>query len=98
MNILIDFFIKNEPTPASFCLFSFCSNTNLIEKTAGTSGIWTRIVRVEGEHFNHLTTTTAQYIRTVNIQRVNEITARTSATVTGLIVPTFLQWDQLINC
>ena len=41
-----------------FCLFSVFPNTNFTEKTIGFSGIRTRIVRVEGEHADHLTTTT----------------------------------------
>ena len=41
-------FFKNGPTQASFCLFSFFSNTNFTEKTVGVSGIRTRIVEVEG--------------------------------------------------
>ena len=40
-------------------LFFVFSNTNCIEKTAGVSGIRTRIVGVEGEHADHLTTATA---------------------------------------
>ena len=40
-------------------LFFVFSNTNCKEKTAGVSGIRTRIVGVEGEHADHLTTTTA---------------------------------------
>ena len=52
--------INNGPTPASFCLFSFFSNTNFTEKTVGFSGIQTRIIGVEGEHGDHFTTTTAQ--------------------------------------
>ena len=39
---------KNVPTRASFCLFSFFSNTNFTEKTVGFSKIRTRIVGVEG--------------------------------------------------
>ena len=54
------FFSKNGPATASFCLFSFFSNTNFTEKTVGFSGIQTRIVGVEGDHAEHLTTTTAQ--------------------------------------
>ena len=46
------------PTPASFCLFSLFSNTNFTEKT-GFSKIRTRIVGAEGEHVDHLSTTTA---------------------------------------
>ena len=42
---------------ASFSLFSFFSNTNGTEKTVGFSGIRTKIVGVEGEHADHLTTT-----------------------------------------
>ena len=54
------FVFKNGPTPASFCLFSFFSNTNLAEKTVDVSGIRTRIVGVEVKCTDHLTTTTAQ--------------------------------------
>ena len=53
-----DYFLKNGPTPASFCLFSFFSIINFTEKTVGFSGIRTRIVRLEGEFADHLTTTT----------------------------------------
>ena len=37
----------------------FFSDRNFTVKTAGLSGIRTRIVRVEGEHADHLTATTA---------------------------------------
>ena len=47
------------PTPASFCLFSFFSNTKFTEKTVGVSGIQSWIVGEEGEHADHLTTTSA---------------------------------------
>ena len=50
---------KNGPTPASFCLFSFFTNTNFTDITVGFSGIWTRIVGVEGKLADHLTTTKA---------------------------------------
>ena len=43
----------NCPTPASFCLFSFFSNTNFTEKTVGFSGTRTQIARIEGEHADH---------------------------------------------
>ena len=49
----------NGPTPATFCLFLFFSSTNFTEKTVCFSGIQTQIVGVEGEHADHLTTTTA---------------------------------------
>ena len=49
--------LKNGPTRPLFCFFLFFSNTNL-EKTVVLSGIRTWIVRVEGEHADHLTTTT----------------------------------------
>ena len=51
---------KNGPTPASFFVY-FCSfqTQNLQKKTVGFSGIRTRIVRVEGKHADHQTTTTA---------------------------------------
>ena len=43
-----------------FCLFSFFSNNIRYRiKSVDFSKIWTRIVRVEGEHADHLTTTTA---------------------------------------
>ena len=52
-------FFTNGPTPASFCLFSFLSNTKFTEKTVGVSGIQSWIVGEEGEHADHLTTTSA---------------------------------------
>ena len=52
-------YFLNGATPASFCLFSFFSNTNFTEKTVDFSGIQTWIVGGEGEHTDHLTTTTA---------------------------------------
>ena len=58
---LLTVFLKNEPTPASFCLFSFFSNTNFTENTLDIRGIRTRIIGVEGEHADHLTTTTVQF-------------------------------------
>ena len=45
--------------PGLFLFIFVFSNTNFTEKTVGISRIQTRIVRVEGEHANHLTTTTA---------------------------------------
>ena len=56
---MLGLFLKNGLTPASFCLFSFCSNRNFTEKTVGVSRIQTWIVRVESNHADHLTTTTA---------------------------------------
>ena len=50
---------KARPTPAPFCLFSFFSKTILTERTVRFIGIWSRIVGVEGEYADHLTTTTA---------------------------------------
>ena len=47
----------NGQFPASFCLFLFFSN-NFQNKTEDFSGIRPRIVGVEGEHADHLTTTT----------------------------------------
>ena len=52
-------FLKNGPTPSTFCLFSFFSNKNFTEKTVGFSGIQTRIIREVGEHADYLTITTA---------------------------------------
>ena len=43
---------------ASFCLFSFFSNF-LQKKSFNFSGIRTRIIGVEDEHADHLTTPTA---------------------------------------
>ena len=47
---------------ASFCLFSFFSNTNLTEKTVYFSRIRTQIVGIEGEYADYLTTTTAAMV------------------------------------
>ena len=49
-----------------FVLFSVFSHTNFTVKTVGVSGIRTRIVGVEGEYANHLTTTTALDIPNLN--------------------------------
>ena len=46
-----------QPRPL-FCLFSFFSNTRFTERTVGVSRIQTRIVGVEGEYADHMTTTT----------------------------------------
>ena len=46
-----------------FCLFSFISATIVYIKMVDFSGNQTRIVGVEGEHADHLTTTTAQLTR-----------------------------------
>ena len=46
-----------QPRPL-FCLFSHFSNT-ILQKNCRLSGIGTRIVGVEGEHADHLTTNTA---------------------------------------
>ena len=53
--------VDKKGHPASFCLFSFFSNTNLKEKTVDLSRIWTQSIRVEGKHADHLTTTMAQH-------------------------------------
>ena len=57
-NPLFSFF-KKWPTQASFCLFSFFSNTIFYRKNCRLSMIRTRIVGVVGEQADHLTTTTA---------------------------------------
>ena len=54
----MQYFFKKLASPASFCLFSFFSN-KLQNKTVDFSEIRTRIDRVEGEHADYLTTTTA---------------------------------------
>ena len=53
------YFFLNGPTPASFCVFSFFSIT-ILQKILDLSGIRKRIVGVEGEHADHMTTTTAR--------------------------------------
>ena len=54
--------INNGPTPASFCLFSFFSNTNFTEKTVCLCGLRTQTVGEEDAHTYHLTTiTSAQF-------------------------------------
>ena len=52
---------SNGPTPASFFAYFVFFKQILQKKTEGVSGIQTRIVGVEGEHADHLTTTTAHY-------------------------------------
>ena len=51
-------FLKMDSSPASFCLFSFFSNS-LQNKSVHFTGFWTWIVRVEGKHADHFTTPTA---------------------------------------
>ena len=53
----------NGPTPASYCLFSFFSNTIFTENTVGFCGLQTLIVGVECKYADHLTTTTAQAVQ-----------------------------------
>ena len=54
LTMIARFTFLNEPTQASFCLFSFFSNTIFYKKkTVWFSGIQTRIVGVEGEHDDH---------------------------------------------
>ena len=48
----------NGPTPASFCFF-YLFKHKFYRKTIGFSGILLRFDGVEGEHADHLTTTTA---------------------------------------
>ena len=45
--------------PLFFYFRSF--QTQIVHKIVGFSGIWTRIVGLEGEHADHLITTTAQF-------------------------------------
>ena len=52
-------FLNGPDPPASFCLFSFFSSTEITENLSGFGRIRTGIVRIEGEHAYHLTTTTA---------------------------------------
>ena len=52
--------LKYGPIPASFCLFSFLTNSNFTEKAEGVSRIRTRIVKVESKHADLLTTTRPQ--------------------------------------
>ena len=44
----------------------FFSNTNFTEKNVDVSGIRTRIVTLEGEHVDHLTTTNHCYLSISN--------------------------------
>ena len=51
------FFLKKSgPTPASFLFIFVLFKHNFTEKTVGFSGIRTRVVRVEGEQADYLTT------------------------------------------
>ena len=52
-----DHMLFKRPSPASFCIFSFFSTTN-----RRLNGIRTWIVRVEGEHDDHLTTHVASML------------------------------------
>ena len=57
--------LKHEYFPITTCTLEILkyfvlSSNNLTEKK-DTSGIWTRVVVVEGEHVDHLTDTKASY-------------------------------------
>ena len=52
--------LKNGPTPASFCLFSFFSNTIFTERKCGRQRVSNSDCRIEGKYADHLTTTTAR--------------------------------------
>ena len=56
---LITLYFLNGPNPSSFCLFSFFSNTNFTENNCTLRRIPNRIVEIEFDHADHLTTTTA---------------------------------------
>ena len=57
---LLCFYKKKWANPGLFFVYFRFFKHNNTEKTVGFSGIRTRIVGVEGEHADHLTTTTAQ--------------------------------------
>ena len=66
-------FLLKWANPGLYWFFSFFSNKNFTEKTVGVNGIWTRVVGVESEHSDYLTTTTAQLFWSFSIQlRVNK--------------------------
>ena len=56
-------FLTNGPPRPLFVYFSSFRTQILQKNNVGVSGIRTRIVRVEGEHPDHLTTTTAHQWR-----------------------------------
>ena len=58
--LMLNFFFLKWANPGLFLFIFVLFKHNIIEKTLGFSGIRTRIVGVEGEHADHLTTTTAQ--------------------------------------
>ena len=53
--------LKNGPTPASFCLFSFFFQHKFYRKNCRRQ--WDSNVGVEGEHADHVTTTTSLLVR-----------------------------------
>ena len=53
------YFLKNMGLPGLFLFIFVLFKHKFKEKTVGFNGIQTRIVRLEGEHADHLTTTTA---------------------------------------
>ena len=54
-----------QPRPLFVYFRSF--QKQFYRKIVDLSGIRTRIVRVEGEHADHLTTTTAQFVRFLSV-------------------------------
>ena len=70
--LFISIFLKNGPTPASILFIFVLFKHKFNRKTIVVSGIRTRIVdrsrRVEGEHADHLTTTTAHFFLCCNVR------------------------------
>ena len=68
------FFLKKWADPGLFLFIFVLFKHNYSEKIVGFSGIRTRIVGVEGEHADHLTTTTAQ--KGFNVKLINALLAK----------------------
>ena len=71
-----------QPRPVFVYFRSF--QTKILQKKAlGFSGIRTRIVGVEGEHADHLTTTTAQNIHFIVVRRYRVVAVASNSSELG---------------
>ena len=89
------FNILNGPTPASYCFFSF--KTQILQKNFRLQrGIRTRMVKVEREHADHLTTTVAYH----SIWFTFKFIEKTKIKKKGRQLPNFFfthSWDRTIS-
>ena len=71
--------------PRPRCVYFLSFQSQILQKTVGISEIRTQIVRVEGEHADHLTTTTAQSKKYLHVKTpISNLTFITHANIDNL--------------